>query len=240
MLSKIAPHLVRIQHAFVDLFGPRFQTEAENEDIRAILDHCKDRTDINDHLLALYSAALSVAPKLMVELGVRTGESTNVLARVARKTGSYLVSADIDDCSNACSLPGWLFLQTDDIQFAKDFPKWTKNKGLPSEIDFLFIDTSHIYDHTVAEITHWFPYVRPGGKVAFHDTNQARIYWRRDGSMGLGWDNNRGVIGAIEHCLKCRLHERTDFTEQTQDWLIQHQASCNGFTVLTRLDVREV
>jgi cephalosporin hydroxylase len=234
-LGQLAIPVVRLQHWLVDVFGRSRQRTAASEDLRSILEHCRERTDISDHLVTLYSAALSVTPKLMVELGVRTGESTNVLARVARTCGSRLVSADIDDCSRVCNLPGWLFVQTDDIEFAKRFPQWGRERGLPGEIDFLFIDTSHIYEHTVAEIRHWFPYVREGGKVAFHDTNQRRIYFRRDGSVGIGWDNARGVIAALEEYLKTSFSERHDFTEHVGGWLIEHEASCSGFTVLTKL-----
>ncbi len=238
-LGKLADPFVRLQHGLVDLFKKAGQQTAISAEVRSILDHCRVRTDISDHLLALFGAAMSVSPRLIVELGVRTGESTGVLAKVARLCSSRLVSVDIDDCSGVCDLPGWLFAKGDDIEFAKTFPSWARERGLPDRIDFLFIDTSHIYEHTVSEIRHWFPYLSPGAKVAFHDTNQRRVYFRRDGSVGLGWNNARGVVAALEDYFKVKFAERSDFTEQLPRWLIQHQACCSGFTVLTRVPSME-
>ncbi|HEV2474762.1 MAG TPA: hypothetical protein VGS41_18945, partial [Chthonomonadales bacterium] len=61
-------------------------------------------TDISDHLPALFAEALSVQPGLILELGVRGGDSTFVLERVARLCGCALLSVDIADCSDVC---GW-------------------------------------------------------------------------------------------------------------------------------------
>ncbi len=238
-LGKLAEPVVWLQHCLVDFFKKTGQQTAVSTEVRSILDHRRERTDISDHLLTLFGAALSVSPKLIVELGVRTGESTGILAKVARLCSSRLVSVDIDDCSGVCDLPGWLFVKGDDIEFAKSFPNWARERSLPDRVDFLFIDTSHLYDHTVAEIRHWFPTLSPGAKVAFHDTNQRRIYFRRDGSVGLGWNNARGVVGAIEDYFKVKFAERSDFTEQLPGWLIQHEACCSGFTVLTRIPSME-
>ncbi len=238
-LGKLAAPVVWLQHCLVDLFKGTGQKTAVSAEVRSILEHCRVRTDISDHLLTLFGAALSVSPRLIVELGVRTGESTEVLAKVARLCASRLVSVDIDDCSGVCDLPGWLFVKGDDIDFAKTFPAWARARGLPDRIDFLFIDTSHLYDHTVAEILHWFPHLSPGAKVAFHDTNQRRVYFRRDGSVGLGWNNARGVVAALEDYFKVNFAERSDFTEQLPGWLIQHEACCSGFTVLTRIPSME-
>ncbi len=238
-LGKLAAPVLWFQHCLVDLVRKQGQQTAVSAEVRSILDHCRVRTDISDHLLTLFGAALSVSPQLIVELGVRTGESTRVLAKVASLCASRLVSVDVDECSGVCDLPGWLFAQGDDIEFAKSFPAWTRERGLPDKIDFLFIDTSHLYEHTVAEIQHWFPYLSPRAKVAFHDTNQRRVYFRRDGSVGLGWNNARGVVAALEHHFNVRFAERHDFTEQLPGWLIQHQACCSGFTVLTRIPSME-
>ncbi len=238
-LGALATPVVRLQHCVVDLLKRKGQSSAASADLRAILEHCQARTDISDHLPTLFGAALSVNPKLIVELGVRTGESTRVLARVARLCDARLVSVDIDDCSKACDWPGWLFVQGDDVEFAKTFPAWADKKGLPAVVDFLFIDTSHLYDHTVAEIRHWFPLLGPRARVAFHDTNQRRVYFRRDGSVGLGWNNARGVVGALEDYFKATFAERSDFIEQLPGWLIQHEACCSGFTVLTRVPSTE-
>lgn len=40
----------------------------------------------------------------------------------------------------------------------------------PRPADIVFIDSSHEYAHTCAEIVAYEPLVRPGGVMVFHDT----------------------------------------------------------------------
>lgn len=204
-------------------------------DVRQILEWSKRRTDIADHLLTLYGEAIELKPRVMVELGVRTGESTRVLVAAAERVGATLVSVDIDDCSGVARSPAWRFVRSDDVEFGKRWPSWAESNGLPKLIDFLFIDTSHLYEHTKAEITTWFPYLAPGAKAAFHDTNIKRWYRRRDGSFGRGWDNGRGVIRAIEDYLGAKFDETQPFVVIVNGWLIRHDPICNGLTILRRI-----
>lgn len=192
------------------------------------------RTDISDHLVTLFVESLSVNPRLIVELGVRGGESTFVLERVAKLCDSALVSVDIEDCSDISSYKNWIFVQSDDIEFAKRFKNWCKEHEVQPKIDVLFIDTSHIFEHTVQEIENWFPFLSEKSKVLFHDTNLKKLFFRRDGSMGVGWNNKRGVIRAIEKYLGKGFNEEEDFTEFRNGWLIKHHASCNGLTILEK------
>ncbi len=98
----------------------------------------------------------------------------------------------------------------------------------------LFIDTSHLYEHTKQEIASWFPFLATNARVFFHDTNLKQVYFRRDGTMGLGWENERGVIRAIEEHFGVSLPEKRDFVDAREGWLIRHYANSSGLTVLTR------
>jgi cephalosporin hydroxylase len=192
-------------------------------------------SDISDHLATIFSEAVAVQPRLIVELGVRGGESRFVLERAARVTGSFLVSVDVDDCKAVCGQsPRLHFVQSDDIQFAQVFRKWCSQRGIEPSIDVLFIDTSHLYEHTVQEIETWFPYLADSCKVIFHDTNMKRFFRKLDGTIESGWDNQRGVIRAIEEHLGTKLNESLDFVTIVQGWLIRHWAHCNGLTTMER------
>lgn len=193
------------------------------------------KTDISDHLYALFAAIMSVKPKLIVELGVNTGESTFVLSRAARLCGSTLLSVDINDCSKASDYPSWNFIQSDDVVFAQKFRNWAETKQAPKEIDFLFIDTSHEYGHTVQEIKAWFPFLSPNATVVFHDTHLESSYRRQDGSYGVGWYNERGVIRAIEEYLGGSLNEKKNFVDCVGEWLVTHYSWCNGLTIMQRV-----
>ncbi len=89
--------------------------------------------DISDHLPVLFAEALEARPKLIVELGVRGGDSTFVFERVARLCGSTLLSVDIDDCSRVSPWDRWHFVREDDIAFAGRFEAWCAEHNVEAE-----------------------------------------------------------------------------------------------------------
>jgi predicted O-methyltransferase YrrM len=106
----------------------------------------------------------------ILELGTRTGNST----------AAFLAALDIDRRGHLWSIdadrpqvpaywhdnPYWSFLQADDL--SDEAQAWA-----PKHVEVLFIDTSHTYEHTLAELRMWVPRVRPGGVVLMHDTEFA-------------------------------------------------------------------
>jgi cephalosporin hydroxylase len=129
-----------------------------------------------------------------------------------------------------------VFARSDDVELGQKWSDWARARGLQEEIDFLFIDTSHLYEHTQAEIRVWFRHLGANAKVAFHDTNMRKLCPHRDGSFGISWDNQRGVIRAIEEYLGVRIDERKAVSAVVGCWLIRHDPVCNGLTVLRRLE----
>ena len=65
---------------------------------------------------------------------------------------------DIDNYENKFSSKKWKFIQGDDLKI-----NWE------STIDHLFIDTSHTYEQTLAELKKFGSLVRPGGIISLHD-----------------------------------------------------------------------
>lgn len=209
-------------------------SEASDPDIVAIRARAANGTDISSHLEEIFLEAVRANPRLIVELGVRGGESTFVFERVARRCQSVLVSVDINDCSTVCTYEEWHFVKEDDVAFGQRFLAWCREHRLPGRVDVLFIDTTHLYDHTMAEIRTWFPHLGETAIVMFHDTNLRKLYRRRDWTLGWGWDNSRGVIGSIEAFLGVPLDERRAFQRETNRWSVTHDPTCNGLTVLRR------
>jgi cephalosporin hydroxylase len=193
-------------------------------------------TDISDHLIPILTKSVINNPRLIVELGVRGGGSTFVLERVAHLCDAVLVSVDIEDCSGVSAYQKWVFFQEDDIAFAREFPQWCVAKGLNPQIDLLFIDTSHLFDHTCQEIESYFPLLSDTAKVFFHDTNLKEVVLRKDGTTDMGWDNNRGVIRAIEEYLGRRFDENQPFATSQYPYLITHYPYCFGLTILEKID----
>ncbi len=204
-------------------------------ELTEIYERMKRDTDISDHLPFLFATAIRQQPRLMVELGTRGGESTFVLERVAKLFGAALVSVDIDDCRNVTNWEGWRFVQSDDVAFAGQFPAYCASEGIPTpHIDLLFLDTSHLYDHTVQELAAWMPLLADKGCLVLHDTNQHRTVRRQEGRYMLSIENP-GVITALQEFLGCKLDSSQDFCAVCGDWLVTHRALSNGFTVVQRL-----
>jgi predicted O-methyltransferase YrrM len=189
-----------------------------------------ENCDLSDHLETLYAQTYQMSPKVIVELGVSSGQSSKTFDRVTRELGSIIFGCDLDSTigfsyNDICN---GNFIQMDDIQFSR---LYASNVGRP--IDVLFIDTSHLYDHTVKEIAHWFPLLADKALVMFHDTNlNGKEYTRKNGSVGKNWDNQRGVIRAIEEYFGVSMDESSDFSmilkKGVDTWRIKHETGCNG------------
>jgi predicted O-methyltransferase YrrM len=128
-------------------------------------DHALKCTDINEHLVTLYMLTKQMKLLSVLELGVRTGESTIVFLSAAKENGGTVTSIDVVDCPEAISKVDslglskwWRFIRGDDLEV-----EWNKS------IDHLFIDTSHTYDHTLKELQKFEPWVNAGGVITLHD-----------------------------------------------------------------------
>ncbi len=124
--------------------------------------------DISQHLVTLSLLVTEFRLKEIVELGTRMASSTLAFLEAASLIGGRVLSIDLDECREAHEKVArsgyehlWRFIQGSDV----DVP----DSEIPTSIDLLFIDTSHLYDHTMAELKKYGPRVRPGGWIVFHD-----------------------------------------------------------------------
>jgi SAM-dependent methyltransferase len=122
-------------------------------------------SDVVDHLPRLYSEASRARGSRVIELGVRTGNSTAAFLAAAEAVGGHVWSVD----RHWPSVPEWWSRSTrwtcvvgDDLEVAD---------RLPSDVDVIFLDTSHEYDVTRRELSAYLPKVRPGGVMLCHDTD---------------------------------------------------------------------
>ena len=122
-------------------------------------------SDIGLHLPYLHQRAETA--KVAVELGVRSGCSTAALLAGLYDSGGHLWSVDIDPPgppgNEFLGLDRWTFIQGDDMD-AKVIEQ------IPDELDLLFIDSSHRYTHTLAELKTYGHRVTTGGVILLHDT----------------------------------------------------------------------
>jgi len=150
----------------------------------AFADRLSRWSDIQEYLPFLYEQARSRPGVRVLELGARRGCSTLAFLAGAIESGGHVWSADIDNVLLApggigpwAACPQWTFTCGDDMDPAVQ-------AKLPAEVDVFFLDTSHEYEHTLAELRAYMPRVAAGGVALFHDTKL--IGW-----PGYRWD--RGI-----------------------------------------------
>ena len=160
------------------------------------LNRCAGTSDIVGHLPYLFQRASAPEVGLILELGVRSGESTCAfLAALEQKQAGVLWSVDVHSPDVPAAWENfdqWVFVRGDDMD--SDVQART-----PHLVDILFIDTSHRYRHTLDELTVYGPRVRQGGVILLHDVELETA----PGSLD---ENDRGfpVRRAVNDW--CRLH----------------------------------
>lgn len=121
-------------------------------------------------LMELHQRVCQVEAPVVLECGVDKGWSTGVLAHAVEQQGGRLISLDIRDCSDAIQSDCWTFLQMDDTDQERIL---RETPILKQGIDFLNIDSLHAVRHVRRQMDLWYPLVRQGGWIAFHDVDPA-------------------------------------------------------------------
>jgi len=147
----------------------------------------------------LYNFVTENNCKVILELGTGTGVSTRAFLLACKVTGGHLWSVD-----KASILVRNLHLGNKrERHLGKDWgltSMWTptgKTDSLDYEwntpIDLLFIDTSHTYEQTLAELNKFTPFVKYEHKILLHDSLLDGV--KMAGLVG-------GVLKAIKTFLK--------------------------------------
>jgi predicted O-methyltransferase YrrM len=149
-------------------------------------------SDVQEQAPLLRAAARRYAAPAVAELGTRTGESTAAFLAGVSASGGHVWSVDCGPCTSQWQgSPLWSFLAADDM--SDEAAAW-----LPDELDILFIDTSHLYAHTLAELRKYVPRVRPGGLVLCHDTDIGREFMLGYGEIRAAGDPDYPVAAALD------------------------------------------
>ena len=173
------------------------------------IDRLSRWSDIREYLPFLYETAKQYPQVRVLEFGARKGNSTLAFLAAAEAVYGHVISVDIENVAlDAEGMrpwrghPRWKFIYGDDTREAV-------HGQLPRQVDVLFIDTSHEYDHTLYELHQFMPLVVPGGIALFHDTN---LYMRTGDKLdefpqvsealddyceqaGQSWENIPGEYG---------------------------------------------
>lgn len=197
------------------------------------------KSDISEHLNLLYLFLHSAKPRNILELGTRGGESTKVLEKYCREMNIVGKSFDLDEAPDwLIKSKNWRHFVGDDIHLGKILTStriWPDGSEF-TPLDFIFLDTSHEYNHTREELEIYVPLLKNEiGAIAFHDTNlTSSPTIRLDGSVGFGGNNERGVARAIEEYFGFKFDEGSMQVQSISNGNLHfyHQPWCNGFSIV--------
>lgn len=113
----------------------------------------------------LYDAISNYKNSTIVELGTHRGESTQVFLLDAEQQNNTVFGVDV----HFRSTPD--FLKENDRLHLILGDSSTVGKYWDKPVDVLFVDTFHIKQQVLSELYFWYPHVREGGLISFHDTN---------------------------------------------------------------------
>ena len=123
--------------------------------------------DSDKHLLTLYSIALQISAKSILELGVRGGQTTLPFLCAAAENAGTVHSVDIESTNFVCPSDlamHWKFYKCDAIQWLQDVASFPENK-----FDLVYIDDWHSYDHVKIELELIDKLVTPSSIILLHD-----------------------------------------------------------------------
>jgi cephalosporin hydroxylase len=123
-------------------------------------------SDIVGHLPMFVQMVARLEAKHVIELGTRSGVSTVAWLYALEQTGGHLTSIDLDPRPDIGEWEHWTFIQGDDLD--------ARIVGGLAQADIVFIDTSHLFEHTRAELGVYRWLVRRGGLIVCHDTQLER------------------------------------------------------------------
>jgi len=139
-------------------------------------------------VMMFFSLVITLRPKKILELGVRSGGSTYPLLCGAKTVNSHLTSIDLRPVEFDCPkdlVPYWTFIQSDSIKFLEQN---TDN------YDLIYIDDWHAYPHVKRELELVEKICNQNTLILMHDlmAMNAPNYFLPDSPA---WDNGEFAKG---------------------------------------------
>lgn len=108
--------------------------------------------------------ARNISCRNFVELGTDGGGAARSVAMMS--PGTNVITIDIRKAPTVdmINLPNFKFVQGDSVALAE-----TIGPTIDQELDLLFIDTVHEYDHAMAETNAWVKYMPVGAVICYDD-----------------------------------------------------------------------
>jgi predicted O-methyltransferase YrrM len=134
----------------------------------------------------LHEAVSKYRNSTIVELGTYTGESTQVFLLDAEQSNNVVNTVDVSFHYLPSHVRNNGRLRTVLGDSATVGQRWI------GSVDVLFVDTFHIAQQVLCELYYWYPHMREGGLIAFHDTNWPSD--KHDTYGGIQWPRPEEAI----------------------------------------------
>lgn len=156
------------------------------------------------HLYEVIAGNQGIRNGTMVDLGVRCGNSSEILLMEAEERNNKVYGVDVtfDD------LRADLHNRKNYTKILGDSSTVGKN-WKDGSVDVLFVDTFHIKEQVMCELYYWYPHMKENSWFVFHDSN-----WypgKHDVYGGITWD--RVEDGIMSFFKTTSLSEKTDSIE---------------------------
>lgn len=142
----------------------------DNEFLQQAIKDGQERISVSDARLLLKACDISEA-KTLLEIGSMCGGSTIILGSYANEREGMLY----------CIEPHPTKVLRDNLRKYELLPiikllnamsPWVSTNLIP-KIDFLFIDGDHRTTSVITDFIYFFPFIKSGGAVAFHDWRES-------------------------------------------------------------------
>lgn len=137
-------------------------------------------TDLGNNVYKLFEKSSLIKEGIFVDLGVRSGISSEVMLLNSGENNNKVFGVDVDFSllsENIKNNPNYTLILGDSVTVGK---QWK----IP--INGLFIDTFHIKEQVMMELYYWYPHLLEDGFIAFHDSNWPEGKYDEYG--GIKWD----------------------------------------------------
>ena len=136
-------------------------------------------TDIAGHVPLIYKLASKIKPRVIIQNGVRNGNSGISLAIAQLENNNLLVDIDLVDLMDGDmreirnTVPDNWINFIGNVQSTDILAELQEYKG---KVDLFFSDTSHNYEDTIFELEHYMPLLSPTGIMLMHDMDPWNRY----------------------------------------------------------------
>ena len=123
----------------------------------------------DDYITKLEETSLnflkSLTEPVILEFGVRHGQSTEFFLNICEKNNGFLYSVDIDDTSKKFNSEKWKFIHGRDDNFK------LVESYIPKKIDLIYIDSFHDAEHVAKIFFHYYPFLKDNGYLIIDDVS---------------------------------------------------------------------